>query len=65
MIAVDIAPGQVSDAQLLEPILDDTLSRVTVIDELIGDKTVTSFSRCLPLCSYPGAVDSYHFAVAH
>ena len=58
MIAVDIVPGQVSDAHLLEPILDDTLSRVPVIDELFGDKTVTPFSRCLPLCSYPGAVDS-------
>jgi transposase len=37
-IAVDVVPGQTSDATLLEPMLKPTLERVPVIDELVGDK---------------------------
>jgi transposase len=37
-IAVDVVPGQAHDAPLLEPMLDDTLERVPVIDELVADK---------------------------
>jgi transposase len=35
---VDVAPGQASDAPLLAPMLDATLERVPVIDELGGDR---------------------------
>jgi transposase len=38
VIAVDVVPGQASDAPLLEPMLERTLQRVGVIDELVGDK---------------------------
>ena len=37
-LAVAVVPGQASDAPLLEPMLQNTLKRVPVIDELIGDK---------------------------
>ena len=37
-LAVDVAPGQAGDAPLLVPMLDRTLGRVGVIDELVGDK---------------------------
>jgi transposase len=37
-IAVDVVPGQTSDATLLEPMLKPTIERVPVIDELVGDK---------------------------
>lgn len=37
-IAVDVAPGQASDAPLLEPMLDATAERVPVIDEVVADK---------------------------
>ena len=37
-VAVDVVPGQAGDAPLLEPMLDRTLARVPVIDELVGDK---------------------------
>jgi transposase len=37
-IAVDVAPGQAHDAPLLEPMLERTLDRVPVVDELVGDK---------------------------
>ena len=37
-IAVDVVPGQASDAPLLAPMLDATLARVPVIDEAVGDK---------------------------
>ena len=37
-LAVDVAPGQAGDAPLLVPMLDRTLARVPVIDELVGDK---------------------------
>ena len=37
-IAVDVVPGQAADAPLLKPMLDRTLARVDVLDELIGDK---------------------------
>lgn len=37
-IAVDVVPGQAGDAPLLEPMLDATLGRVPVVDELVGDK---------------------------
>jgi transposase len=37
-VVVDVVPGQASDAPLLEPLLDRTLERVPVIDELVGDK---------------------------
>jgi len=37
-IAVDVVPGQAGDAPLLVPMLDRTLGRVPVIDELVGDK---------------------------
>jgi len=37
-LAVDVVPGQAGDAPLLEPLLDRALSRVPVIDELVGDK---------------------------
>lgn len=37
-IAVDVVPGQAGDAPLLEPLLDATLARVPVIDEVVGDK---------------------------
>jgi transposase len=36
-IAVDVVPGQASDAPLLEPMLDATADRV-VIDEVVADK---------------------------
>jgi transposase len=38
VIAVDVVPGQASDAKLLVPLLDQTLQRVPVVDELVGDK---------------------------
>jgi transposase len=37
-LAVDVVPGQAGDAPLLAPMLDRTLARVPVIDELVGDK---------------------------
>jgi transposase len=37
-LAVDVVPGQAGDAPLLVPMLDRTLDRVPVIDELVGDK---------------------------
>jgi transposase len=37
-IAVDVAPGQAGDAPLLVPMLDRTLERAPVVDELVGDK---------------------------
>jgi transposase len=37
-LAVDVVPGQAGDAPLLEPMLDRTLARVPVIDELVADK---------------------------
>jgi len=37
-IAVDVVPGQASDAPLLEPMLDATRERVPVIDEVVADK---------------------------
>jgi transposase len=37
-VAVDVVPGQAGDAPLLVPMLDRTLERVGVIDELVGDK---------------------------
>ena len=37
-LAVDVVPGQDGDAPLLVPMLDRTLERVPVIDELVGDK---------------------------
>jgi transposase len=38
VIAVDVVPGQAGDAPLLVPMLDKTLERVPVIDEVVGDK---------------------------
>lgn len=35
---MDVVPGQAGDAPLLVPMLDRTLERVPVIDELVGDK---------------------------
>jgi transposase len=37
-LAVDVVPGQAGDAPLLVPLLDRTLERVEVIDELVGDR---------------------------
>jgi transposase len=37
-LAVDVVPGQAGDAPLLVPMLDRTLARVPVVDELVGDK---------------------------
>ena len=37
-LAVNVVPGQASDAPHLEPMLDATLERVPVVDELVGDK---------------------------
>lgn len=37
-IAVEVIPGQASDAPRLKPLLDKTLKRVPVVDELDGDK---------------------------
>jgi transposase len=37
-LAVDVVAGQAGDAPLLVPMLDRTLDRVEVIDELVGDK---------------------------
>lgn len=37
-LAVDVVPGQAHDAPRLVPLLDRTLKRVGVIDELVGDK---------------------------
>lgn len=36
--AVDVVPGQAGDAPLLVPMLDRTLERVPVVDEIVGDK---------------------------
>jgi transposase len=33
-----VIPGQASDAPELEPMLDQTLKRLPVVDELVGDK---------------------------
>lgn len=38
VVAVDIVPGQASDAPLLEPMLKATCERLPVVDELVGDK---------------------------
>jgi len=37
-LAVDVVPGQASEAPLLVPMLDRTLERVPAIDEVVGDK---------------------------
>ena len=37
-LAVDVVPGQAHDAPPLVPLLDRTLARVPLIDELVGDK---------------------------
>jgi transposase len=37
-VVVDVVPGQANDAPLLEPMLERTIERVPVIDELVGDK---------------------------
>jgi transposase len=37
-LAVDVVPGQAGDAPLLVRMLDRTLERVPVVDELVGDK---------------------------
>jgi transposase len=37
-LAVDVVPGQAGDAPLLVPMLDRTLERVPVVDEIVGDK---------------------------
>jgi transposase len=37
-LAVDVVPGQANDAPLLVPVLDQTLDRVPVVDEVVGDK---------------------------
>jgi transposase len=37
-LAVDVVPGQAGDAPLLAPMLDRTLERFPVIDELVADK---------------------------
>jgi len=37
-LAVDVVPGQANDAPLLVPMLDRTLARVPVVDEVVGDK---------------------------
>jgi transposase len=37
-LAVDVVPGQAGDAPLLVPMLDRTLARAPVVDELVGDK---------------------------
>jgi transposase len=37
-LAVDVVPGQAHDAPLLVPMLERTLDRVEVIDEVVGDK---------------------------
>ena len=37
-LAVEVVPGQANDAPLLVPMLDRTLDRVPVVDEVVGDK---------------------------
>ena len=37
-LAVDVVPGQASDAPLLAPMLDATAARVPAIDEVVADK---------------------------
>jgi transposase len=37
-IVVEVIPGQASDAPEMEPLLEQTLKRVEVIDELVADK---------------------------
>jgi len=37
-LAVDVVPGQAHEAPRLVPLLDRTLARVGVIDELVADK---------------------------
>ena len=37
-LAVDVVPGQAGDAPRLVPILDRTLARGIVVDEVVGDK---------------------------
>ena len=37
VIAVDVVPGPARDATRLVPLLDQTLKRVPVVDELVGD----------------------------
>jgi transposase len=37
-LAVDVAPGQANDAPLFIPLLDRTLRRVPVVDEVVGDR---------------------------
>ena len=37
-VVVDVIPGQASEAPLLEPLLERTIERVPVFDELVGDK---------------------------
>ena len=38
VLAVDVVPGQAGDAPLLVPMLDRTLDRVPVVDEVVADK---------------------------
>ena len=38
-IAVEVVPGQASDAPLMGPMLDATVERMPVIDEVVGDKS--------------------------
>jgi transposase len=37
-VVVDVISGQASEAPLLEPLLEQTIERVPVFDELVGDK---------------------------
>ncbi len=37
-LVVDVLPGQAHDAPHLVPLLDRTLARVPVVDEVVGDK---------------------------
>ena len=37
-LAVEVVPGQAGDAPRLVPMLERTLARVPLIDELVGDK---------------------------
>jgi transposase len=37
-LAVDVVPGQAGEAPRLVPLLERTLGRVAVIDEVVGDK---------------------------
>jgi len=50
VVAIDIQPGQASEAPRLKPLLKATLDRIPVVDELVGDKGFDGQSQQRQAC---------------